>query len=812
MIVFFLFLILFQVAYCENIEDKPIPDLPYSAQPPPSTGKTRLLLYEYDLHSKTIIHDPRAPEGSGIIHEMKARYNYEMLHHDLGGNILSRYQIIECITGPCQNVPDFYVYMVQGGQNLLSVYAKVEDETVKPDWGATSALAYAIASPAQSGEGDEQLVVMPHGYCQQFFGRPEDKTFTRKIDQCDFGGAQNHTLLSGLTTFDYQQFVEYKQNKKIDADIVFTEADEQFIIQSPLDDRLALRINSHLSLEMMNRTLRIMNRYCPHNISGDDCARQIFGATILGKNWLDINKKLASLSSTTTENNLSNFLNNEQNNLKACTKPEKCFELFKKLTNVIRISTPEEIEKELEKKNLDAGLILFLNAIATAGSPKTWKKAIVVATKHGGEHLAQNFIDSLAFTTIPTASGIKAIMKDFTTDKQLKYYSTLGYLINRRCKETPSKRNACNLQKDAYLNVLLKNEMGATVEELSEALWHFDLKAAAEFFKQFLCSTHPSNFVNRALSFYQKLGTSHFDRQINMKLLSIFRNTCPKSVSTQQSISAMNTLVRIAPDFQTMGSFILRGETNNPTDNNLWAQFYERINQFVINGAYKYENYWRTLRDLKPFRPNYLQRSLGHDSSSYWINVQNFSLPLTLTGSILPSESYLNTHLSLKNNISLINLEIHDDQSRINLLGYPMEAHNLHQTSYLYEFSQNIRLLSGLTLDLHISVIYGIKNNGEQNKASFSQGLELGVKAAIGNANEHFGQAEYFSTITGDFSSNVINKSCQYLSFDNVYKTLKFTQSSSTKKVEEKTKNEKIQDSSINLGKFVNHQCNSVAV
>uniref|UniRef100_A0AC35GYH9 Uncharacterized protein n=1 Tax=Panagrolaimus sp. PS1159 TaxID=55785 RepID=A0AC35GYH9_9BILA len=622
MIVLFLFLFLFHLVFCNQ---EPVPDLPYSAHPPPSSGKTRLLLYEYIFHSKTVIHDPRAPEGSGISQEIKAKYNYEMLQHDLGGNILSRYQITECLIGPCHNVPDFYVYMVQGGQNLLrgqnllSVYAKVKDETIKPDWGPTSALAYAIASPAESGGGDEQMVITPHGHCVQFFGRPEDKTFSRKFFDCDFSGAQNHTLLSGLTTFEYQQYIEYKQNKKIDADIVFTEADEQFIIQSPLDEKLALRVNSHLSLEMMNRTLRVMNRYCPSNMSGDDCARQIFGATILGKNWLDINKKLATLSKT-SENNLSNFLNNEKNNLKACNKPENCFELFKRLKNVIQISTAEEIEKELNDKKSDAALLLFLNAIATSGSPNTWKKAIESANKYGGEHLAQNL----------------------NLDKQVKYYSTLGYLINRRCKESPSKRNACNLQKDAYLNILLKNEMGATVEELSEALWHFDLKATAEFFKQFLCSTHSSNALDRALSFYEKLSSSHFDRQINMKLLNIFRNTCPQSISTRQSISAMNTLVRIAPDFQTMGSFILRGESNNPIDHNLWAQLYERLNQFVTFGPYKHENYWRTLRDLKPFKPNYMQRSLAHESSSYWINLQNSTLPFTLTGFLLPSEAYLN--------------------------------------------------------------------------------------------------------------------------------------------------------------------------
>jgi hypothetical protein len=80
MIVLFLFLFLFHLVFCNQ---EPVPDLPYSAHPPPSSGKTRLLLYEYIFHSKTVIHDPRAPEGSGISQEIKAKYNYEMLQHDL---------------------------------------------------------------------------------------------------------------------------------------------------------------------------------------------------------------------------------------------------------------------------------------------------------------------------------------------------------------------------------------------------------------------------------------------------------------------------------------------------------------------------------------------------------------------------------------------------------------------------------------------------------------------------------------------------------------------------------------------------------
>ena len=44
----------------------------------------------------------------------------------------------------------------------------------------------------------------------------------------------------------------------------------------------------------MNRTLRVMKRYCGSDIMADECAKTIFNATFLGKNWLEVNKKLAS--------------------------------------------------------------------------------------------------------------------------------------------------------------------------------------------------------------------------------------------------------------------------------------------------------------------------------------------------------------------------------------------------------------------------------------------------------------------------------------------------------------------------------------
>lgn len=69
------------------------------------------------------------------------------------------FQIYECITGDCENVPDIYIYIVQGGQNVLGVWYKPKDENKKINWGLTLSLAYAVTSPAKSGEGDEQIVV-----------------------------------------------------------------------------------------------------------------------------------------------------------------------------------------------------------------------------------------------------------------------------------------------------------------------------------------------------------------------------------------------------------------------------------------------------------------------------------------------------------------------------------------------------------------------------------------------------------------------------------------------------------------------------
>ena len=112
-----------------------------------------------------------------------------------------------------------------------------------------------------------------------------------------------------------------------------------------------------------------------------------------------------------------------------------------------------------------------------------------------------------------------------------------------------------------------------------------------------------------------------------MKLLRIFWNACPQSVPQSHSALALNSLVRIAPHYPTVGSFLLRGEKNNPENQNLWALFYQKVNEAIKNGDHNVRRYWNELRQLKIFKPNYLQRSLNHGSSNF---VENFESQLML--------------------------------------------------------------------------------------------------------------------------------------------------------------------------------------
>lgn len=55
----------------------------------------RLVIYEYDFKSEATIYDNKIGQDKGVKTKIDAKYIFEMLHHDLDGHILARYQVYE---------------------------------------------------------------------------------------------------------------------------------------------------------------------------------------------------------------------------------------------------------------------------------------------------------------------------------------------------------------------------------------------------------------------------------------------------------------------------------------------------------------------------------------------------------------------------------------------------------------------------------------------------------------------------------------------------------------------------------------------
>uniref|UniRef100_A0A7E4W5X4 Vitellogenin domain-containing protein n=1 Tax=Panagrellus redivivus TaxID=6233 RepID=A0A7E4W5X4_PANRE len=778
-----------------------IPDIPHSAAPPESSGKARLLIYDYDLHAVTYVHDPALPENSSLSTEIRAKYIFEILQHDRDGCILIRYQISECYEGPCENVPDFYVYIVTGGQNVLGVFTTKEGDV---DWGITSAIAYAITNPARGGDGDEQNVNTPFGRCHQFFGKPEDKIFQRKWTNCEFMAQRNHTLFPGLITREYEQFIEYRQNKKIDADIVFVDADEQFILQSPIDANLSLRVHSHLSLEMMNRTRRFIDRFCSVTLKGNECAQEVFGAKLVGKNWYDVNKNLVKLPILGVSK-LSDFLIDNQQELTECGSGSSvnCAQLFKKLTNSVREATDDEIAHALQNAANDDVLQILSNAVASVAPTSTWNTAQDVLSSKSAS-LLNSFYENIAFTTVPVKDALRVLKSWATSESDITLHNTFGYLVHRLCLSSPSNLNSCDKGKEPYFNWLLENKGGFTPIQQATALWHLHFKSVAGYFHHFVCSTHDASLINKALTYFEKLHQALFERKTTNKILNTFRNICPQESTTLQSVIAMNTLVRLSADHQTIGSFILRGETLNPANHDLWDLFYHRVEQQKLHGEFKHANYWNTLRNLRAFKPNYVQRSLNSDSSGFWVKYENLSLPVTVKGALIKDEADSDVlHYSIASHLPILSHTQSGETSHLSKLGLgSLPTSHKGQSIILRDYSQTIRLVGGLSLDLTESAIaFGI---GE--KSHLRQNLDLSLSATLRHVDQVFGSFTKESRFTTGIVAEVVDDTCPRIAINDINYEHESSEESTAKtsSYKQATKTPGI---SINLGSHVNAQC-----
>ncbi|KAE9556366.1 hypothetical protein FO519_000406 [Halicephalobus sp. NKZ332] len=723
--------------------------LPYS-HPPPDPHKARLVVYDYDIETTTVVHNPLQPEESGVNISTRAKYVFEILNHDENGCILGRYQVSECIYGPCENIPDMYFYIVQGGQNLLGVYYKSHEgsENEKPNWGLTMALVYGIASPAKGGEGDEQIVV----------------------------------------------------------DIVFIEADEQFIVQNPFQQEAAIRVHSHVSAEMMNRTRRYMNRYCPKGMLGSVCAQEIFGAKYLGKNWIEINKKLSEFSPS--QITLKKFVAEETTKLEKCLKSEECPGLFKVLTDVLRQSDPEAVLKVIQEEKSDVVLDFLLDGIAAVGPIEIWQR--IIHHFQSKKHAVSRFVQNLAFTTISPTVALKEL-KNWKLNEEVDLYNTIGYLTNRRCLSTSSHLNACINKKDSFFNFLLENkEKIMTTEQQSRGLWHLLFKSTAEYFSQFLCSQNDVTLQKRALTFYNKLHHSFFERSINMKLLKIFWNACPHQVPQSQSALALNVLVKIAPHYPTVGSFLLRSEKNNPENQNLWGLFYQKVHEAIENGNHDVRKYWNELRQLRVFKPNYLQRSLDHRSSSFIEKLENFSVPVTVKGALVANDdgSLEEFSFALSSDRPLFSIASGKDHETLTILGYPevISSSKVGRSIVLRDFSRKIRLLSGLTLNLDMNVVGTLKLDTDEATFDLNSGLSIGVKASIVDYHQSYGTVESKTEIFTEAGLGNIDL-CPVADIRNIVFKGHFSKKVNEKE-EQKVFGEKNHGFLLNLGSNVNAQCN----
>lgn len=47
-----------------------------------------------------------------------------------------------------------------------------------------------------------------------------------------------------------------------------------------------------MAMQMINRTQRYIERFCPSELLAGECAEKIFGAKKLGKNWKEIRQSI----------------------------------------------------------------------------------------------------------------------------------------------------------------------------------------------------------------------------------------------------------------------------------------------------------------------------------------------------------------------------------------------------------------------------------------------------------------------------------------------------------------------------------------
>ncbi|KAH7724370.1 CRE-DSC-4 protein [Aphelenchoides avenae] len=616
-----------------------------SEWPPNLEGKkptiqshARLILYDYLYKSETTVFEEKTGPKEAKKVNIEARYEFELLHHDMRGNILARYKLINCTKGPCTGpFPDVYVDFVQGGQSIDGVYVippegRENDTEWKPDWNFLMSLPWIIQSPAKQGEGDEQMVTTPYGLCNYQFSRPQDLRFVRRLRHCEFNMEGNHSLIPEATQFHYDQHVLFRQNKKIDADIVFVDATEHFDIRSPLHDKWNIHVKAYTYLELMNRTRRYIPRFCPQDMDGGECAELVFGARLIGKNWREIpaNVKLLAEEAVQKKAELRRALEAYEAVLRRKDVPEESrLRSFQRLVQAVANANADELRDTLKSSLKGGSLTHLLQAVGAVASKE--HVAVVRAFAEDLEdsnEVLEAYLNAIPFGLNFAGSLIREFKSWIEEERASKQpnqeritqllFATSG-LLRRRCNSSPSSLNACNIWRDNYVNWFLNatacdtNDVDCEVERLA-VLENLPIAPSCAYAKNLVCKHQPSAVEVAALKLLTACDPATITSIIR-PLVQTFRDACPTKQSRTASLLALEALSRIVEtNHRHVGTYLLRSESHFPEDHEKWAYFYDFVRTHREDRE-DVDEYWRNFRNFKVFRPSYAQRALQAASS-----------------------------------------------------------------------------------------------------------------------------------------------------------------------------------------------------
>uniref|UniRef100_A0A0K0DYF3 Vitellogenin domain-containing protein n=2 Tax=Strongyloides stercoralis TaxID=6248 RepID=A0A0K0DYF3_STRER len=676
--------------------------------------KTRLIFYKYLFKGETFVYEEKSGIKKGINGgKVEAMFLFDVIHHDMEGHMLLRFKPYECHFGDCdvKGIPEIYLDVIQGYQNLVGYYVKTNNNK-ELHWNYLHSIAATLSNPSQHGEGDIQNVVTPQGNCRFEWSRPEDKKFIRKIKNCNISGERNSTIVDGFLT-NYNQEVTYYQNKKYDGDIVVCKTKENFNLKSNFNKNWSFKIESVSQLEMERRDKKYMDRLCPANTTVGECAKDIFGATLIGRNWKEIKPKFVSL-----HNNQESLTYNQYIEAYREEIEKKLFsDLFSQIVASGVISNYEDLKEALfnpENENILNEIVDSIAAIGDDNAFKILKEVLFFESKE----LVLRFAESIAYTS-RVSDKVILLMKswlDETNDEILKkaLYKSYGLILRRKCEMTLSTKNACSKNKDPIINEFIKQviEKENIYDSLKILKSLSNVGSVLTFAKKYICDSSSSNEIEiAALEILTDIDDNHWDNSIMIKLISIFRDTCPQQQSLMSKSLAIDILLEKSKNNQNIASYILRSEGLFPLDNELWNYFYSALENSRLNDE-EVNELWEKMRSFKVFKENYGKKSVNGKSSvhtikfSKWpgvkINFENKEI-FENNGSLLHDSTKLTFKMNRRSKeITLFEMNTNGD---LKFVDQKIEKEKLHNKNALLRFYQgNQLLLSGYNIKIYASL------------------------------------------------------------------------------------------------------------